>query len=232
MFPLSDLRTEHLSHETSNFAVEAAIKCNKIFMVCDESLKCTSNLVRSYNYITTLGVALTKCKRIILNKTTAMHTGIRATIANLKLEVFGEVPFSEVIYNQGVSGKPFYGLPSRDGTITEAHLLLDKLVDDIIDETAGNSNDDKDKSKKSRRKSSTSTNDTESTSNFVKAQEREFTEPANGIDQSKDSDSHDDIHIDFDSSEEDVATAKPKPKVASQRGVSNDTLDDDEPTFR
>lgn len=133
-----DIILVDLSHEPSNFATEAAIKCNKIFMVCDESLKCTSNLVHAYNYITTLGVSITKCKRIILNKTTAINTGIRGTISELKLEVFGEIPFSENIYKQGVAGKPFYGLATRDGTITEAHVLINRLLKDIIEDTPVN----------------------------------------------------------------------------------------------
>ena len=134
-----DIILVDLSHEQSNFATEAAIKCNKIFMICDESIKSTSNLVHSYNYITTLGVSLSKCKRIILNKTTTINTGIRTTISDLKLEIFGEIPFSEVIYKQGVSGAPFYGIATRDANITEAHVLISKLVKDIIEETPTNS---------------------------------------------------------------------------------------------
>ena len=137
-----------LSHEPSNVATQAAIKCNKIFMVCDESVKSTSNLIHAYNYITTLGVSLTKCRRIILNKTTAINTGIRGTISDLKLEIFGEIPFSEAIYNRGVAGKPFYGMATRDSTITEAHILIEKLRKDIIEETPLNRKNLKDSKEK------------------------------------------------------------------------------------
>lgn len=127
-----------LSHEPSNFATEAAIKCNKIFMVCDTSMKATSNIVKSYNYITTLGVSLTKCKRVILNKTINVSSGINAIFDELKLEKFGEIPFSDIIYKQGVAGKPYYGMPTRDAGVTEAHILIDKLVNDIIEKSPVN----------------------------------------------------------------------------------------------
>ena len=133
-----DIILVDISHETSNFATEAAIKCNKVFMVCDESLKSTSNIVRSFNYITTLGVSLTKCKRVILNKSTAMHSGIQKMLSSLKLELFGEIPFSETIYNRGVAGKPFYAMATRDTTVTEAHILLKKIMDDILEVTPTN----------------------------------------------------------------------------------------------
>lgn len=137
-----------LSHEPSNFAAQAAIKCNKIFMVCDTSMKATSNIVKSYNYMTTLGVSLAKCKRVILNKTINVTSGVNAIMEELKLEKFGEIPFSDVIYKQGVSGKPYYGVPSRDAGVTQAHLLLDKIVKDIIEESPKNDNKLKKSSKK------------------------------------------------------------------------------------
>ena len=128
-----------LSHEPSNFATQAAIKCNKIFMICDTSMKATSNIVKAYNYMTTLGVSLTKCKRIILNKTINVSSGVNSIFEELKLEKFGEIPFSDVIYKQGVSGRPFYGVSTRDAGVTQAHLVLDKLVKDIIEESPKNS---------------------------------------------------------------------------------------------
>lgn len=127
-----------LSHEPSNFAVQAAIKCNKIFMVCDTSAKAISNIVKAYNYLTTLGVSLTKCKRIILNKAINVSSGVNSIFEQLKLEKFGEIPFSDVIYKQGVSGKPFYNIASMDAGVTQAHILLDKLVKDIVEESPKN----------------------------------------------------------------------------------------------
>lgn len=145
-----DIILVDLSHETSNFATEAAIKCNKIFMVCDTSMKATSNLVKSYNYMTTLGVSLTKCKRIILNKTINVNAGLNSIISELNLEVFGQMPFSELVYKQGVVGRAFYGMATRDSAITEAHILLDKLVTDIVEESRKNEHKLKKKKVKDR----------------------------------------------------------------------------------
>ena len=133
-----DIILVDLSHEPSNFATQAAIKCNKIFMVCDTSLKATSNIVKAYNYITTLGVSLTKCKRVIINKATSMNTGIGSILSELKLETFGQIPFSELIYKQGVAGRAFYGLATIDADITAAHVLLEQLIKDIVEESPRN----------------------------------------------------------------------------------------------
>ena len=139
-----------LSHEPSNFATEAAIKCNKIFMVCDTSMKATSNIVKAYNYITTLGVSLTKCKRVILNKTINIASGVNTILDELRLEKFGEIPYSDLIYKQGVTGKPFYGLATRDAGITEAHVVLGRIVNDIIEKSPVNEKNLKKKKNKKK----------------------------------------------------------------------------------
>lgn len=128
-----------LSHEPTNFAVQAAIKCNKIFLVSDTSMKNTSNIVRSVNYLATLGVSLAKCKRVIINKTTSVNSGITNILGELGLEVFDSIPFSHLIYTQGIAGKPFYGLATRDSDITQAHIVIQRLVNDIIEKTPRNS---------------------------------------------------------------------------------------------
>lgn len=124
-----------LSHEPTQFATEAAVKCNKIFLVADTSIKCSANILYSLNYMTTLGVSLTKCKKVILNKTTNVNAGVKGVLSDMGISVIGEIPFSQLIYNSGVTGKPFYGLATRDSVITDAHVVIQTLIDDITEKT-------------------------------------------------------------------------------------------------
>lgn len=147
-----DIILVDLSHEPSNFATAAAIKCNKIFVVSDTSMKNTGNLVNSMNYLLTLGVSLSKCKNIILNKTTHLNSGIKEVTDSLGLQIFVEIPFSKLIYQQGISGKPFYGMPTHDKDITMAHLALQAICNDILEITPNNDKNIKKDNKKKGKK--------------------------------------------------------------------------------
>lgn len=130
-----DIILVDISHETTNFATESAIKCNKIFIVADLSLKCTSNIYNSLSYLATLGVSMSKCRRVILNKTESVNTAVKSTFNDLGIRCVGEIPFSRAIYVQGIKGRPFYGLATRDGGVTKAHIVLNDLLDDILEKT-------------------------------------------------------------------------------------------------
>lgn len=136
-----------LSQETTNFATEAAIKCNKIFFVSDLSLRSTSNIVNSLNYLATLGVSMSKCRRVILNKDTNVVSGVKSVLNELDMELFLSIPYSKAIYQRGIGGNPIWGLASRDSDITSFHIAIQKLVDDIVEKTPKNekylSKDDK-----------------------------------------------------------------------------------------
>lgn len=123
-----------LSHETTNMAVEASIKCNKIFTVADISRKCLSNVLNSINYVTTLGTSYAKCRRLILNKDmNEINSGIRVLKDEFKFNMVGVIPFSKTIASKGVDGKPFWGIPTRDSDITQAHITIQSVVDDILE---------------------------------------------------------------------------------------------------
>lgn len=127
-----------LSQEPTNFATEAAIKCNKIFLVSDLSIRCTSNIVNSVNYLATLGVSMSKCKRMIINKDTNIVSGIKSVLSVLGIDIFARIPMSKTIYARGIGGNPVWGMASVESEITSFHIAIQNLIDDISEKTPKN----------------------------------------------------------------------------------------------
>lgn len=125
-----------ISQEHTQISTEACIRCNKIYMVADYSLKCVSNFYKSYNAMAMLGVSMSTCRRVILNKTEqGLPVKVKDIFDALGLTSLGEIPNSRVIARQGIVGKPVYGMSSVDGTVTQAHLVFENVFNDIVSKT-------------------------------------------------------------------------------------------------
>lgn len=123
-----------LSHETTNMAILSSIKCNKIFTIADSSRKCLGNVLNSINYITTLGTTYAKCRRLILNKDIPeVNSGVKVLNDEFKFNTIATIPFSRSIVQMGIAGKPFWGMPTKEQAITDAHIAIQVVVDDILE---------------------------------------------------------------------------------------------------
>lgn len=123
-----------LSQETTNMAIFASIKCNKIFTVADTSRKCLGNVLNSINYTTTLGTSYAKCRRLIVNKDIPeVNSGVKVLNDEFKFNTVATIPFTKSIVQMGIAGKPFWGMPTKEQAITDAHIAIQAVVDDILE---------------------------------------------------------------------------------------------------
>lgn len=125
-----------LSYELSSIAVHAAVKCNKVFNVADQSLKTMYNLKKSINTMSTMAVPLAKANRVILNKLLPdIVVGGKSALMEAGLNVVGEIPFSLEIAKLGVTGAPIVGNSSVDEGVIKFNDVISIVVEDILQKT-------------------------------------------------------------------------------------------------
>lgn len=121
-----------LSHEWTNIATYAAIKCNKIYMVADPSLKTMYNMQKSFNLMATLAVPAGKTERVILNKVLPDIVSSASRVFNdAGFTVIGEIPLSPEIAKFGVSGKPAWGGRSTVRELNQFSSVINMVVAEI-----------------------------------------------------------------------------------------------------
>lgn len=125
-----------LSYELTNLATHAAIKCNKVINVADQSFRCIYHLRKSLNLMATLAVPLAKANSVVLNKVLPdVLTNTRGVLQEAGLNVLGEIPFSVEIAKLGVAGKRVWNPRSPSKDIVQFSGVINSVVENIIDVT-------------------------------------------------------------------------------------------------
>lgn len=129
-----------LSYEMTNTAIYSAIKCNKIFLVADTSLKSLYYIKKAINTLVTLGIPLAKCNKVVLNKDLPdVVLGVKSALEEADLEIVGTIPLSMDIAISCASGKKLYGALSKDTGVTSFNIAIDNILKDILENNPLNS---------------------------------------------------------------------------------------------
>lgn len=131
-----DIILVDLSYELTNTAIYSAIKCNKIIMVADTSLKCLYYIKKSINTMVTLGIPLAKCNKVIVNKDLPnVVLGVDNALQDAGLEIIGHIPLSMDIAVSCATGKRIYGALSREAGISAFNVCVENLIDNVIEKS-------------------------------------------------------------------------------------------------
>lgn len=123
-----------LSSELTNTSIHSAIKCNKIFLVSDTSLKCLYYTKKAINNLVTLGIPLAKCTNVILNKDlTNVVLGADTALKEAGLNIIGTIPLSMDVAISCATGKKIYGAISKDTGITAFNIVIDNILKEIVE---------------------------------------------------------------------------------------------------
>lgn len=135
-----DIILVDLSYEFTNTCVYSAIKCNKIILVADTSLKCLYYIKKCINTMVTLGIPLAKCNKVILNKELQdVVLGVNTAVEEAGLEVIASIPLSMDIAVYCASGKKIYGALSKEKGISAFNIAVDTILSNIIEKSPLNS---------------------------------------------------------------------------------------------
>ncbi|MNL91413.1 CobQ/CobB/MinD/ParA nucleotide binding domain protein [compost metagenome] len=125
-----------LSYELTNISVFSAIRCNKIIMVGDPSVKCMHNLRKSLNSMATLAVPFAKANTVVINKVLKnMILDIDSVFVNAGMSVIGKIPLANEIAIHGVTGKKIWVSVTADETINEFSECINSILDGIVQKT-------------------------------------------------------------------------------------------------
>lgn len=131
-----DIILVDLSGEFSNISVQAGICCNKIYNVCDTSMRSIYHLKKSLNTMATLAVPLIKANKVILNRQLKdISVDIKGALDLAGLTMIASIPFSEEIAKLGVSGGRLYGTFSGNPDLTAFSAAIDIILNDMLAKT-------------------------------------------------------------------------------------------------
>ncbi|MFL8710786.1 AAA family ATPase [Clostridioides sp. GD02377] len=124
-----------LSHELTVMNTRAAIKCNKIIQVGDQSLKCLTNLKKSLNTQATLAISPLKSNKVVLNKVSEDVVAFTTKVLEeAGLKVIAQINNSEEILKAGISGKRLWYESSKEKYINFSSAI-DTIVDELLERT-------------------------------------------------------------------------------------------------
>ncbi|EQF29661.1 AAA domain protein [Clostridioides difficile CD160] len=124
-----------LSHELTVMNTRAAIKCNKIIQVGDQSLKCLTNLKKSLNAQATLAISPLKSNKVVLNKVSEDVVAFTTKVLEeAGLKVIAQINNSEEILKAGISGKRLWYESSKEKYINFSSAI-DTIVDELLERT-------------------------------------------------------------------------------------------------
>lgn len=131
-----DIILVDLSYELTSMNTQAAVKCNKIFYVADQSLKCSVNIQKSLNTAATLAVPLAKANNVILNKVVPdLKTDTLGLLHSLDLNVVGQIHYSLDLLKAGVYGKGIYTKSKTNNGYEEFNGVVDDIIGLILNKT-------------------------------------------------------------------------------------------------
>lgn len=131
-----DIILVDLSGEFSNVSIQAGICCNKIYNVCDTSMRSIYHLKKSLNTMATLAVPLIKANKVILNRQLKdTPIDIKGALDMAGLNMIASIPFSEEIAKIGVSGGRLYGTFSGNQDLVAFTNAIDVILDDMLEKT-------------------------------------------------------------------------------------------------
>ncbi len=129
-----DIILVDLSSEFSNFSTIAAIKCNKIIAVCEDSFKGTLHLEKAISVQRTLGLPLNKIKYFVVNKTVDSSV-MTSLIEKSEYTLIDTIPLDVSIATTLASGvAPLLALKSTPA-INDFNNATKAIVDSLIKET-------------------------------------------------------------------------------------------------
>ncbi len=131
-----DIVLVDLSHEFTNINTYAAVKCNKIYLVADPSVKSMYHMQKSLNLMATLAIPAGKTDAVILNKVLPdINSAATRTLEGAGLRVVGEIPLSLDIATFGVSGKVAWGGRSTNRDLNTFSGVINTVSNEINTKT-------------------------------------------------------------------------------------------------
>lgn len=125
-----------LSQELTNTSTISAIKCNKIYLVCDLALKTTYNLRKTLNTMSILAIPTTKVTKVILNKTIPdVSTNLHTLFKESGLTEMCNIPMSQDIATLGISGQHIWTQQGTSKDIISFSNSINAVMKDIIQVT-------------------------------------------------------------------------------------------------
>lgn len=122
-----------LSHELTNISTHMAVKCNKIFIVTDMSLKSVVHLKKSLNIMGSLAVPYSKMNYFVVNKVIQDSTvSLKSVLNEIGANVVCEIPLSDDLALYGFSGRRIWTKANMSYGVNELSRNVDILVDNII----------------------------------------------------------------------------------------------------
>lgn len=114
-----------LCNEYTDLNTTAAIKCNRIITVADQSNKCIYHVRNTLNTNATIAIAREKQRITILNKTVKdVKTSTVQSLEESGLRVVAEIPYSRHVAWFGITGEPCY----RKTSESEEHEAFNKAI--------------------------------------------------------------------------------------------------------
>lgn len=133
---LFDIILVDLSHEFTQIAMCAAIKCNKIITIIDPSATCINNLTQSLNNLAISAVPFGKFTNTIINKYSDKgYLGLSSIVAKSKLNTIGVIPYSRMIFENGARSRSNWGANTPDAGVEEFNAVIDNLLCSLVNET-------------------------------------------------------------------------------------------------
>ncbi|MFA8997933.1 AAA family ATPase [Clostridioides difficile] len=126
------------SYELTNMNTRAAIKCNKIISVADQSIKCLSNLKKSLNTQATLAIPFLKANKVVLNKVSEEVLAFtQKAFKDVEMTILGQIYFSEEILKAGINGNKIWEENPRED-FKNFSDVINNIIDEILDITPKN----------------------------------------------------------------------------------------------
>lgn len=128
-----DIVLVDLTYEPTNIATHAAVKCNRIVNVADQSLKSVYHLRKSVNTMATLAVPVAKANIVVVNKILPdVITNTQAVLKGVGMDVVAEIPFSLEIAKMGVTGSPIYSKRTSSQDIHAFSSAIISIIETIL----------------------------------------------------------------------------------------------------
>lgn len=131
---LVDLCNEHTDINTT-----AAIKCNRIITVADQSNKCIYHVRNTLNTNATLAIAREKQKITILNKVVeGVKTSTVQSLEQSGLRVVAQIPYSREVAWKGITADPCYTPTTESKTNEIFNKAIELIAESFIEKNPNN----------------------------------------------------------------------------------------------
>jgi len=122
-----------LSNELTNISTHMAVKCNKIYVVTDVSLKSIYHLKKSLNLIGSLAIPYSKMNNFIINKVIQESVvTLKGVLEDIEANVVCEIPLEKDIALYGISGRRIWTKANVSEGINSMSQSIDTIIDTML----------------------------------------------------------------------------------------------------